>query len=215
MPIEANLPLFIGITLKIKKAHRWAVFIAKKAIFWYNDYVMQRINIELKHYCNDFVPIREILKKNGATNLGTVFQKDYFFNLPQGNYSIEPRLKLRIENGKQTLVFYRRGNFKQDSSNLADVHLYEVKDDKLLNFLQEALGVKAIIEKNRERWRKDNITFNLDEVNKVGKIFEIELETTLENKERDESTFTQYRDKFLKYLGDVVKGSNVDLVKKT
>lgn len=176
---------------------------------------MQKINLELKHYCKNFAPIRKILQKNGATNLGTVFQKDYFFNLPQGNYSIEPRLKLRIEDEKQTLIFYKRGDFKQDSSNPADVHFYEVKDNELLDFLREVLGVKAIVEKNRERWRKDNIIFNLDEVNKVGKIFEIELETTLENKERDESTFTQYRDKFLKYLGDVVNGSNVDLVKKT
>ncbi|MBZ1348334.1 MAG: CYTH domain-containing protein [Candidatus Nealsonbacteria bacterium] len=176
---------------------------------------MQKINLELKHYCKDFVSIRETLQKNGATNLGVVFQKDYFFNLPQNDYLIEPRLKLRTENGKQTLVFYRRGDFKKNSSNPANVYLYEVKDNELLSFLSEVLGIKAIVEKNRERWRKDNITFNLDDVNSVGKIFEIEIQTTLESKEKDEKMFVQYRNKFLKYLGDIVKGSNVDLVKKT
>ncbi|MFC1629895.1 CYTH domain-containing protein [Patescibacteria group bacterium] len=174
---------------------------------------MRKINLELKHFCEDFIPIRGILKKEGAVNLGTVYQKDYFFNLPQSNHLIEPRLKLRVENGEQVLVFYRRGDFKQGSSNPANVHLYKVEDNELLKFLQEAFGVKVIVEKNRERWSKDNIIFNLDEVNKVGKIFEIEVGTTLENKERDEKKFTQYKDKFFKYLGDVVKGSNVDLLK--
>ncbi len=171
-----------------------------------------KINLELKHFCNDFTPIRAALKDVGAKEVGVVSQKDYFFHLPKIESNIEPRLKLRIENGKQELIFYRRGDFSQDKSNPADIYLYPVYDKELLNFLKEALGIKAIVEKTRERWSKDNTTFNLDDVKNVGKIFEIELGTTPENKGKDEATFRQYREKFLPHLGAVIKGSNVDLV---
>lgn len=174
---------------------------------------MQKINLELKHFCSNFTPIRRILKKDGVRNLGIVFQKDYFFNLPSTNSPIKPRLKLRIEKGKQELIFYKRGNFKKNIANPAQIYVYKVKDKELLNFLKETLGVRAIVEKKRERWRKDNIIFNLDKVNNIGSIFEIEIETTPKNRKKDEIVFDQYRKKFQKYLGKTVKGSNVDLLK--
>lgn len=174
---------------------------------------MEKINLELKHYCDDFNPIRVLLKKSGAKNLGVAHQKDYFLNLPPDNSLIEPRLKFRVENNKQTLIFYKRGDFQAKTGNPASILLYEVQDDKLLDFLREVLGVRAIVKKTRERWRKDNAVFNLDDVYGVGKVFEIEIETTPENKEEDEVLFKKYEKEFSKYLGEVIKGSNVDLVK--
>jgi adenylate cyclase class IV len=92
--------------------------------------------------------------------------------------------------------------------------LYPVKDSHLLPFLQRALGVKAIVEKKREVWRKSNTVFHLDAVKDVGGIFEIELQKHGKITAKDHVIFRTYQRKLLPFLGKVIKGSNVDLVKR-
>lgn len=123
-----------------------------------------KVNLELKYFCKDFIPIRKILKNIGAKKIGIFNQKDYFFNLPFTESNIQPRFKLRIQNREQTLVYYKRPNFSQNKITSADVALLDVKDKNLLAVLQKTLGVKAIVIKKRELWRKDNCIFNLDTV---------------------------------------------------
>ena len=41
--------------------------------------------------------------------------------------------------------------------------------------LDAALGIRAVVRKQRELWRKDNVTFNLDTVETVGQILEVEI----------------------------------------
>ena len=65
-----------------------------------------------------------------------------------------------------------------------------------------------------EQWKKGNAVFNLDTVEKVGKIFEIEVTTDQKNLKKDEDTFNNYKEKVLAYLSKVVKGSNLDFVSK-
>lgn len=72
----------------------------------------------------------------------------------------------------------------------------------------------ALDEKTREVWRKENTVFHLDTVKNVGKIFEIELQKRDAITPSDKKTFKDYQNKLLPYLGKVIKGSNVDLVKK-
>ena len=172
----------------------------------------QKINLELKYRCNNFVPIRKALKEIGAKKTIVKQQKDYFFNLPLDNEKVPARLKLRIENGKQTFVYYRRADFSKTLNTLADVTLLVVKDPKLLDFLSKILGVKAIVEKRRELWKKGNAVFNLDRVKNVGNIFEVEVSTTTKTIKADKRNFADYRRRLLPYLGEVVRGSNEDLV---
>lgn len=176
--------------------------------------MQNKVNLELKYFCNDFAPIRQILKEIGAKKAGVFAQKDYFFNLPSKNEKISRRLKLRIQNNKHTLVYYKRSDFTEGKSTPSDVMLFNVKDKKLLSFLQKILGTKAIVSKKRELWKKENTVFNLDQVEGVGKIFEMEL--TVEGNEQDaETEFNSYKEKFLPLLDKVVRGSNVDLVLST
>lgn len=178
--------------------------------------MQNKFNLELKYFCSDFEPIRRVLKEIGAKKVGTSSQKDYFFNLPISKDKIKPRLKLRIERDKQTLIFYKRPDFTQGKSTPSDVTLFPVKDSKLLQLLKKFLGTKAVVIKKRELWKKNNTVFNLDQVKGVGKIFEIEL-TAKDQIEQEEKELDFYRAKLLPYLEQIVTGSNVDLVlnKKT
>ncbi len=174
---------------------------------------MEKTNLELKHLCVDFGKIRRVLKDLGAKREIVKNQKDFFFELPKSKTG-NPRLKLRIENKKETLIFYDRPDFKKGKETAAKIRLYEVKDKELLPFLKDSLGVKAIVEKKREVWRKDNTVFHLDDVKGVGKIFEVELQKFGKVNQKDIGIFKKYQKELLPYLGKVVKGSNVDLIKR-
>jgi len=121
-------------------------------------------------------------------------------------------LKLRIEGDKQFLVYYERPNFSKTKSTMSKVKLYDVKNDRLLDFLGATLGVKAVVKKRREVWRKANTIFHIDNVKDVGGIFEIELQKKGKITASDQKQFKNYQNKLLPYLGKVIRGSNVDLV---
>ncbi len=171
-----------------------------------------KLNLELKYHCKDFISIRKALKEIGAKKEVIKNQKDYFFHVPENKEKISPRLKLRIEGKKKILVYYERPNFISGKDTASIVKLYDVQDNQLLPFLEKALGVMAIVEKKRELWRKSNTIFNLDTVKSVGNIFEIELQKKDVLTEKDRVLFRSYQDKLLPFLGKIIKGSNVDLV---
>ena len=171
-----------------------------------------KTNLELKHHCPDFNKIRTVLKNIGATKYVVKNQKDYFFYLPKNSDKQTPRLKLRIEKDLTTLIYYERPAFNSTIDTTSKIKLYTVTDKTLLPFLQESLGVKAIVEKKREVWKKANTVFHLDTIQGIGNIFEIELQKLGDITEIDRTTFRGYQDQLLPYLGKVVKGSNVDLV---
>lgn len=176
---------------------------------------MNKTNLELKHYCNDFPKIRTILKEIGAKKIITKHQKDYFFRLPVTLKSNNQRLKLRIEGSNQSLIYYERPQFIKGKETASSVKLYSVNDHQLLPFMIKALGITAVVEKKREVWKKGNTVFHLDNVKGVGSIFEVELQKKgAKITELDRATFKSYQSKLLPFLGSVIKGSNVDLVKQ-
>lgn len=171
-----------------------------------------KTNLELKHYCSDFKKVRTILKQVGAKKYVIKKQKDYFFELPIVEKFILSRLKLRVEGKNKTLIYYERSDFVKGKANTSDVLLYSVGDTQLLPFLKKALGIKTIVEKKREVWRKNNVIFHLDNVKNIGNIFEIELQKKGRITEKDKRLFILYKNEFLPFLGDLIKGSNCDLV---
>lgn len=173
---------------------------------------MNKTNLELKHYCPDFKPVREILKQLGVKKELVKKQKDYFFNLPVNKKQYSGRLKMRLEASKKTLIYYERPDFMKGKETAADIKLYEVKDKNLLVFLERSLGVQAIVEKSREVWRKGTTVFHLDDVKGVGMIFEIELQKYGRITTKDQALFKSYQDTLVPFLGKVIRGSNVDLV---
>lgn len=169
-------------------------------------------NLELKYFCNDFNKIRSVLKEIGAKKEVIKNQKDYFFNLPVDKTRISPRLKLRVQD--KELIYYERPNFVKGKNTLAKIEIYKVNDTELLPFLIKVLGVRAIVEKKREIWRKDNTVFYIDKVKNVGNVFEIEMQKHSNMTKKDKDLFELYKSKLLPHLDSVIKGSNMDLVLK-
>jgi len=170
-------------------------------------------NLELKHYCDDFPAIRNILKDLGAAKEAEKDQVDYFFDLPERKQAQKARLKLRVEGERMTLVYYERPDFANNTDTEADIRLLPA-DETMKSFLELSLGVTGVVAKRREMWRKDHTVFHLDEVADVGQIFEIELQKDGEITDEDRTFFTYYQSTISPYLGDVITGSNIDLVLK-
>ena len=168
-----------------------------------------RINREMKHFCPDFKPIREILRDLGAAFVEEREQVDYFFFLPDSPDKADSRrLKLRIENGKKQIIYYYDRN--QPDSRFVDYQVAQVNDPLIKDVLEAALGVRTVVKKHREVWKKENTLFNLDRVHGVGAIFEVEVE---QREGYDpEQQLAHYQDLFRPYLGPRISGSNEDLV---
>ena len=112
------------------------------------------INIEIKAVCRDHKQAREILLANGARFVGLDQQEDTYFNVPYG------RLKLRLGNIENNLIFYQRSN--QAGPKQSDFKLVKVQDPEALKeTLTIAMGVLKIVKKSREIYFIDNVSFIL------------------------------------------------------
>ena len=76
--------------------------------------------------------------------------------------------------------------------------------------MDAALGIRAVVHKNRELWRKDNAIFNLDSVEDIGHVFEVEVQH--DGVLDIEAQVQECRRIFRPYLGQTIEGSNEDLV---
>lgn len=175
--------------------------------------MISKQNLELKHFCDDFGKVRELLKQWGAKKEVIKNQKDYFFDLSPQKKKQNARLKLRIEKEEMSLVYYERPNFIVGKDTFADIVLLKA-DKETLHFLERSLGVSAVVDKKREVWRLNNTVFHLDTVKNVGQVFEIELQKEGKITKDDKDLFLKYQKGLSPFLGKIIKGSNVDLVLK-
>ncbi len=168
-----------------------------------------RLNREIKHHCSDFRPVRALLRQIDATLAERKRQVDYFFNLPTPGPRSR-RLKLRTEPKGSDLIYYydrhRRG------SRWVEFQVFPVRDPSVKQLLVAALGVRAIVRKRREVWKKGNALFHLDQVAGVGKVFEVELQTRPDVDV--DHQLAQYKRLFGPHLGRPIGGSNEDLIVK-
>lgn len=163
-----------------------------------------RLNRELKHYCPDFRPVRRLLRQIGAVAYGEQRQVDYFYHLPDGSR----RLKLRVQHGGQTLIYYY-DRYGQKSRSV-EFQLFEVRDPQLRRVLETALGVRAVVRKRRELWMKGTTKFHLDRVDGVGQVFEVEI--AARRGDGAARQLARYRELFGPHLGEPIVGSNEDLL---
>lgn len=168
-----------------------------------------QLNREIKAYCPDFAPVRELLREVGATFVEVKQQVDHYYNLPHiVDVNGTRRLKLRLENGiGQIIYFYDR---QETNDPMSRFQLWSIRDPEIKEVLDISLGTRVIVRKQRELWRKENIEFNLDTVEEVGQIFEVEVQ---EKNDRDiEAQVKECRLLFGPYLGSDIADSNEDLV---
>ncbi len=168
-----------------------------------------RLNRELKAYCNDFTTARQLLRDHGASFVEIKEQLDYYYRPPSADSADGTRrLKLRIEHGKGELIYYCEG--QEAGARTSRFQTASTDDPMMGDVLAGALGISAIVRKQRELWRKDNVVFNLDTVETVGQILEVEVQAR-DGRDID-LQITEYQRLFKPCLGDHIVGSNEDLV---
>ena len=133
------------------------------------------INLELKIRVTSHQSLKKILEQIGAENKGMLKQKDVYYSVPNG------LLKLRIENGNESLIFYNRN--ENDENRWSDFEVLQFANAKGEKFFSKLFDVEIIVKKKRELFYYDDTRIHLDKVNNLGKF--LELETLVINGKAD------------------------------
>ena len=132
-------------------------------------------NLELKIRVTSYQSIKKILLHIGAENKGMLNQKDVYYSVPTG------LLKLRIENGHESLIFYNRN--ENDKNRWSDFEVLKFANGKSEKFFNRLFDVEVIVKKKRELYYYDDTRIHLDTVKFLGKF--LELETLVLNGKAD------------------------------
>ncbi len=127
------------------------------------------VNIEIKYQLNSLNEVRRYLSGDSHIQYRWKHrQEDVYFRVPRG------RLKLRrYDNGKSELIYYRRED--QEKPRDSQYHLLTIpQPDAALTLFQQALGVLAVVRKQRELWMFRNVRIHLDWVEHLGEFLELE-----------------------------------------
>ncbi len=167
---------------------------------------MRLINVEIKARCSDVERVRGALRSQNARFAGTDHQIDTYFRVREG------RLKLREGNIENALVYYLRPD--QGGPKTSDVLLHKVEPNSgLKDVLTRALGVLAVVDKQREIYYVENVKIHIDEVKGLGNFVEIEAAGD-ENADRDHLRLQC--DEFIRLFGiassDLLEHSYSDMV---
>lgn len=128
---------------------------------------MAYTNVEIKARTSNTAAIRKFLLDQSADFVGTDFQTDTYFEVPNG------RLKLREGNIENNLIFYHRENTA--GPRPSTFTMYPVNDPGLLKqLLTASLGIKVVVIKEREIYYIGNVKFHLDTLRSLGNFVEIE-----------------------------------------
>lgn len=128
---------------------------------------MGHINVEFKARCENLETIRAILESDGAEYKGTDHQIDIYFNVLKG------RLKLRKGKIENYLIGYKRENCA--AAKQSNVILFKTAPNTPLEeILTESLGVKVVVDKERDIYFIRNVKFHLDKVARLGNFIEVE-----------------------------------------
>ncbi|MDE0503485.1 MAG: class IV adenylate cyclase, partial [Candidatus Poribacteria bacterium] len=136
-------------------------------------------NLELKAEYESIELVHANLKALEAKCSGNLCQVDTYFNVPKG------RLKLREVKGYGgTLVYYERPD--SAGSRYSRYQLCDIENHTTFKqMMSDVLGVKVVVEKNRELWFYGNTRIHLDKVLNLGEF--IELETVIRDQSEAEA----------------------------
>jgi adenylate cyclase class 2 len=123
-------------------------------------------NLELKIRCSSFTKIKKSLNEINAEFTGKLIQKDVYYKIAKG------LLKLRIENGHQSLIKYFRDEKGKD--RWSDFQILKFADSDAEGFLRQIFNIETVVEKKRLLFMYDNTRIHLDEVKGLGKFLELE-----------------------------------------
>jgi len=124
------------------------------------------INLELKTKLKSHIKVLKILNSIGAENKGILNQKDVYYSVPKG------LLKLRIENGNESLIYYNRD--EKGKNRWSDYDYIRFSDSGAEKMFNKIFEVETIVQKKRQLFLYDNTRIHIDTVKKLGKYLELE-----------------------------------------
>ncbi len=136
-------------------------------------------NLEFKANCDSLNLLRQRLDNLQAEHRRTMKQIDTYFNVPQG------RLKLReINTHEAELIYYERSDLAE--SRYSNYQICDIPEPVAFKQIATmALGVKGVVEKQRELWMFGDTRIHLDEVKDLGQF--VELETVIHSQTEAEA----------------------------
>lgn len=133
------------------------------------------VNLELKVKLKSFNPVIKLLKEINAEFVGILKQTDIYYKNKGG------LLKLRIENGEQSIIKYLREEKKRD--RFSNYKVLRFSQGNAADFLKSIFTVEAVVNKKRYLYMYDNTRVHLDNVRGLG--YFLELETLVVNGKAD------------------------------
>jgi adenylate cyclase class 2 len=168
------------------------------------------LNVEIKARCTDPRQIREYLLDHHARFQGTDHQRDTYFRVSSG------RMKLRQGNIENALIHYDRPD--RQGPKTAQVTLFPVQQSNLLrSLLEKALGIRIVVEKQREIYFIGHVKFHIDIVQGLGNFIEIEAIDSEGNigQEQLEKDCRHYMNALGIREGDLIRHSYSDMMDDT
>ena len=127
------------------------------------------VNIEIKARAYDFKRQSELASGLSDGPAQRLRQEDTFFNVPSG------RLKLReFGNGTGEMIQYHRPD-RTEPAESSYIRSATTDPSTLKEALTEALGVRAVVKKQRTVYVAGQTRIHLDEVEGLGEFLELEV----------------------------------------
>ncbi|GAB6096848.1 class IV adenylate cyclase [Desulfatiferula olefinivorans] len=136
---------------------------------------MNDLEIEIKAWCPDLAPVRDILKTLGAVYRNTCREEDRYYNHPARDFSrTDEALRLRRV-GETVTLTYKGPKLSRASKARVEKETGVDNGDEASDIL-ELLGFKAsgTVTKTREGFDLNGITVCLDQVDGLGSFVELE-----------------------------------------
>ncbi len=166
------------------------------------------LNVEIKARCADPENIRQLIQQKDPVFKGIDHQTDTYFKVRDG------RLKLRQGSIENNLIFYNRANQAGPKASHVDLFAVNEASETLKNILTKSLGVRWVVDKQREIYFIDNVKFHIDRVKNLGSF--VEIEAIDSDGSRSEDMLREQCNFYIKYLGikedDLLTHSYSDLI---
>lgn len=141
-------------------------------------------NLELKIRLNDPERIYKRINEINAQYKGEIVQTDIYYK------NEKYRIKLRIENGNQTLIKYIRNEDKGE--RWSEFELISLEKNDARKFLSDILNEEIVVEKKRKIYFYKYTRIHIDNVKKLGDFLELETQV-IEGKEEASTRFGEIK----------------------
>ncbi|MBS4035091.1 MAG: class IV adenylate cyclase [Ignavibacterium sp.] len=123
-------------------------------------------NLEIKIKVTSLKELKNKLKKKRIGLKKILIQKDVYYSVDSG------LLKLRIENGEKSLIYYQRD--EKSKKRWSNYQVIKFADGDIENFCKNIFSTEINVSKVRELYIYKNTRIHLDKVKGLGSFIELE-----------------------------------------